>query len=94
MSRTVFKYPINHEVTKLELPLGSKVLMFDQQMTNVDPNFAQANLFIWVEQDRVPNGTQERHFQIIGTGHNIPEEAEYIKSCQQGPFVWHLYERL
>lgn len=28
---------------------------------------------------------------VYGTGHDIPEGASYLASCQQPPFVWHLY---
>jgi hypothetical protein len=92
--RTVFKYKVEHGVNIFELPLGSVVRHFDQQLTNVSPTFDEANMYIWVEQDRVANGTQMRHFKFIGTGHNIPTGGEYVATSMQGPFVWHLYEIL
>lgn len=34
----------------------------------------------------------DRYFAIVGTGHPIPDDYEYIGSVDQGPFVWHAFE--
>lgn len=36
--------------------------------------------------------SRRRNFCVRGTGHPIPDGAEYHGSCQSGPFVWHVFE--
>lgn len=93
-NRTIYKYPILlGEINNILVPCGSKILMFGTQLTNRDPSFHEANLFVWIEQDRNTNPPlHHRKFEVIGTGHTVPADGEYVGSTQQGPFVWHLYE--
>lgn len=46
---------------------------------------------LWVECD--PKASQkDRYFAVVGTGHPVPEDWEYIGTCDQPPFVWHAFE--
>lgn len=36
--------------------------------------------------------TEFRHFHVFGTGHIIPDDAQYIGTWQDGALTWHLYE--
>lgn len=38
-------------------------------------------------------GYDARHFQVYGTGHQIPEGWGHVGSALVGPFVWHLFEK-
>ena len=51
---------------------------------------------LWVEADCPDDfpvsGPEVRPVQAFGTGHVIPDGAEHLGSCIDGPFVWHLYD--
>ncbi len=84
MARTVWKYdvPLN-DVVEVQMPQGSRILKFDTQ---------QGVLTLWalVSPEFTP---ERRRFRLAGTGHPLPEGSlDYIGSCLQGPFVWHLFE--
>lgn len=34
----------------------------------------------------------QRTFRVHGTGHEIAVDADYCGSCDDPPFVWHLFE--
>lgn len=64
------------------LPAGAKVLHLGQQ---------RGLPHIWVEVEETA-AAEDRTFQVIGTGQEIPGGAVYIGTWQEPPFVWHLYE--
>jgi hypothetical protein len=43
---------------------------------------------LWIEYD--PNGTEERIYQVFGTGHCVT--GTHIGSAVVGAFVWHVYD--
>ena len=51
---------------------------------------------VWVETvvaDNFPAGGYEtRQVQVFGTGRQIPDWAEHVGSCLDGPLVWHVYD--
>lgn len=65
------------------MPIGSKFLHFA----------LQAGKFIaWFEV--VPAApAMTRDFFIVGTGQPVHYSLEYLSTCMDGDFVWHLYER-
>jgi hypothetical protein len=78
----VYKYRVAlGEVANIALPHGAKVLHCGKQ---------GADFQIWVEVPAGPAST--RGFKLFGTGHSIPEDAGYISTVLDGPFVWHCYE--
>lgn len=81
---TVFKYPLSLKdgPQLLHLPVNAKLLRVACQ--NEKPN-------IWALVD--PYGNKEvREFVVIGTGYPVPENAQYIGSCDDRIFVWHVFE--
>ena len=81
--RTIYKYPMPEYYSLISLdPLG-KVILVDMQ--NEVPT-------MWVELDPDAKGVS-REFAIIGTGREVPDDAQHRGSFQDGVFVWHLYER-
>lgn len=45
----------------------------------------------WAEfQENAPG--VPRTFQVFGTGHDIPEDAKYVGTAMDHPYVWHLFE--
>lgn len=79
--RTIYKYQIRHE-ERLLVPEGAKFLSFEMQDGQPTTWFEVETL-----KPRVP-----RYLTIVGTGHEV-SEGEYLGTCQDPPFVWHLYER-
>lgn len=81
---------IDRQVWKQELHPGgwqeipSKPLFFGAQ---------GEGLFVWFEHDPLRFGDYDEIVlvRVYGTGHSIQQGAEYLMSCQQGPYVWHLY---
>lgn len=84
--RTVHKYPVHllegGRHTIYLLPVGAQVIRFADQ---------RGGLFMWVDLN-TGAGTEQRAFQVLGTGHELPGGATHRGSCEQGSFVWHLYE--
>jgi hypothetical protein len=84
--KTVYKYDLKIEdLNHLALPHGAKFLMVDRQMGR---NYA------WFEVPIVSDQAcmKLRHFKVFGTGHEIPDDAQWLATWQAEPFVWHLYE--
>ncbi len=50
------------------------------------------SLMLWYETSTAAPEAPSK-FAVFGTGHNIPAHSRYIGSCQDGSFVWHVYER-
>ena len=103
MARVVYKYPLvcspHRRRCEVLLPTGSKILHIDKQRDDVVAN----RLFIWAETNpdweasEAPPATR-RIFEIYGTGWEIDEvpnsELHHCKTVFDGPFVWHIYERV
>ena len=80
--RKIFKYAVAHNQL---MPITAKVVRVGMQ--NGDP-------FLWAI---VPDGSQKeihnkRHFEIFGTGGDIPDNAAYVGGYQEPPFEWHVFE--
>lgn len=87
MSKMVFKYevPVDGEWHELRLPIPGRVVHVGCQRA--------AAVCFWAE---VPSegGTESSAFRVFGTGHEAPEDAEYVGTAQApGGLVWHLYVR-
>ena len=82
--RSIWKYQVRTSGQPYEqrLPAGAKLLYLDKQL-----EFPH----IWIEIDDQAD-EETRVFQVVGTGHRIPEGATYVGTWQTPPFVWHLYE--
>lgn len=85
--RTVWKYTLVGPDIILRIPSLSTFLH-----ANIKPN-GNADLWFDVEDDSVP---VKRHFLTIGTGREVPRNAEHICSLVEHgdltDFVWHIYE--
>jgi hypothetical protein len=91
--RTVHKYKYTDGMT-LELPTQAYVVH-----VGTDP---KGLLCLWIETELTDelNLANElsnellfpRHYKTFGTGHNLPEEAMFIGTYIDSPFVWHIYE--
>lgn len=81
--RTIWKFTIT-EQTKILVPEGSEIL--DVQIQNGEPQ-----LWLMVDEEKP---TVTRNFEVVGTGHDVPDEAKYIGTFQLllGELVFHLFE--
>jgi len=84
MRTTIWKYPLASQngLQLIPMPSDSVVLRFGLQ---------DDQPYVWAEVD--PESEQAmKEFVIVGTGHKLPQGLfRYIGSCEDGPFVWHLY---
>jgi hypothetical protein len=78
--KTIYKYPI---AKNQMIPMTAKILRVGLQ--NGTP-------FLWAELDPGHTVATPRHFEIFGTGHSIPDKAEYVGGYSEQPFEWHVYE--
>lgn len=97
MARKVFKYTIT--VTdgpqQLHIPVGASLVHVGSKTDGF------IDIWVVVDESSLDN-TASRTFQVFGTGHPIPEDAQYCGtsiqggnvSLHNGTFVWHLFERL
>jgi len=71
------------------MPVGARVLY-------VDPETSSAALVVtfWAQVETSITETEERSFNIVGTGHPIPTGATYRGTTQMRDLglVFHLYE--
>lgn len=87
-TRTVWKYPLPlllvygpGTIGVVELPVKARFLRFAMQ--NGTPT-------LWCEvMPLAPMITRE--FCVVGTGQTIPVGAEWVGTCLDGAYVWHLY---
>lgn len=83
MSRKVFKYPLPRNRQKFEIALPPfKFLRV---------GFQNENLFMWCEVEP-ERGVSTSKFSLYGTGQDISDNAVYLATYDDGPFVFHLYQ--
>lgn len=84
MSRVIWKFHLASMVNVFALPRGAKVLT-----AQIQAGLKQ----LWVEVDPGEE-TEDRTFLVIGTGLEFDAAGLiYVATVQQGPFVWHVYEK-
>jgi len=85
MNSEIHKYPISlTESFEIDTSnsVGSPILV---GLQNGEPWF-------WLIEAWPDKKTYRRKFTVVGTGHTIPENWNYVGSWQAPPFVWHLHE--
>ena len=86
--KAIWKYTLQPDNTTMEMPKGAKVLHVDEQ---------HGSICIWAEVDS-EQPTEERKFEIFGTGHEMPSIKglfrKYVGTAkmQGGTFIFHVYE--
>jgi hypothetical protein len=81
--RTVHKFNAYHGEFEAEMPEGAQIVHFADQ---------NGELRIWAIVD-TSRPIDRRYFRVAGTGHEVSAEYDaHWGTCQQGPFVWHLFE--
>ena len=84
MAKQIWKYSLENII---EMPKGAEILTIDIQ------NGQMFNAQMWVKVD-TENEMEKRMFEVIGTGQNFDDtNKKYIGTYQEGPFVWHVFEK-
>ena len=84
MAKQIWKYSLENII---EMPKGAEILTIDIQ------NGQMFNAQMWVKVD-TENEMEKRMFEVIGTGQNFDDtNKKYVGTYQDGPFVWHVFEK-
>ena len=80
--KRIYKYSLKlQEIQSINAPV-TKVLCVQMQ---------HGELVLWAEVD-TDKASKELLVVIVGTGHEIPENAgQYLSTVQDGSYVWHIY---
>jgi hypothetical protein len=88
-------------ILKFEIAVGSMMHLnidHDDHVIHVGEQHSQGGKIVtfWVESDGRNVPRPERHFLILPTGADIPDNYKHHGTaiCQGGALVWHLYEVL
>ena len=76
---TIWKYKFQ---TEIEMPKYAEIVHVGIQNSDVH---------LWAKVDPL-RSTETRCFSVYGTGHLIPDQALYVGTVFDGPFVWHVFE--
>jgi hypothetical protein len=82
VSRKIYKFRA-YPGASTSIPGLVKVLLFGPQ--------GAEGLFVWAE---VLDGGVTATLDVLPTGATVRHDAKHWASCQDGEYVWHLYERL
>lgn len=79
--KRVWKYNV---MSKIEMPPGSIIVS-----AGFDPS---RQLSVWAEVPVDFDRLVERKIGVFGTGYAIPDDAKYVDTFIDGPFVYHIYD--
>jgi len=91
MPSTVWKYDLAvTDVQEVMMPSGAALLHVGIQHPN-EGRLRWIQLWAWVDREEP---TCSRRIAVVGTGNPAPpmNEARYVGSVQDGPFVWHIFD--
>jgi len=82
--RSMFRYAVPIDDQAYEIYLTSEPVAV--------ANSTRTSLEFWAEHN--DDSGQLRYFQVFGTGHPLPKNAQWIGTCPRTAdgLVWHLYE--
>tara|TARA_R110000796_G_scaffold221735_1_gene337911 strand:- start:81 stop:344 length:264 start_codon:yes stop_codon:yes gene_type:complete len=81
--KTIYKYQLTLSDSPITMPKGAEILTVKLQ--NDTPT-------LWALIDTYVGLEESRLIVIRGTGHHIEDNAKYIATYVDGPFVWHIFE--
>ena len=81
--KAIYKYPLTLSDNPISMPKGAEILTVKLQ--NEIPT-------VWVLIDTNEYLQESRLIVIRGTGQAIEDNAKYIATYMDGPFVWHAFE--
>ena len=87
---TIWKYDLDvTDIQKVSMPMGAMPLHVAIQNPN---SGVERTIQLWAAVDPA-RPKEDRLFAVVGTGNPAPEpdDAEYVGSVIDGPFVWHVF---
>ena len=81
--KTIYKYQLTLSDSPITMPKGAEILTVKLQ--NDTPT-------LWALIDTYVGLEESRLIVIRGTGQAIEDNAKYITTYMDGPFVWHVFE--
>ena len=85
--KRILKYPVAVVgVTELEVALSA----WQDTPVLLEPGDSPNSINLWFETD-TDETPEKAYVQVIGTGHEIDEDAVWLGSVRSGIFVWHVY---
>ena len=85
MSYAVWKFPLDGNISDLEIPSPGIIRLVGDQNGFVT---------LWVEVWPESPDVEKRRFVICGTGQEIPVGGTHRGSVIVGGYVWHVYEAI
>lgn len=86
MAMTVYKTELMDRIGVQKTPL------LPRDAVAVHVGMQSGSLMLWYETRHSSVPEVPSKFAVFGTGHAIPDFSKHIGSCQDGDFVWHVYE--
>lgn len=83
MTRTVWKFPLEHGPNSLELPAGYAILSAGKDPTG--------QISVWVDVNDAIPPAHKVPIQFFHTGQSVPDGWNFIGSILDAPFVWHVF---
>jgi hypothetical protein len=81
--KTIYKYTVRRSCNKIAIPKGASILSVNMQ---------GADCCMWALVDSNAE-TEEREFEIVGTGWQLYDNLSYVGTCfANDGFVWHIVE--
>ena len=79
--KKIWKYELDARkpAMGIELPWNAEVVKVAQGQMWIEGSFNSPKLYVF-------------NFQIIGTGHDVPDGFTYVGTYFEDPFVWHVYK--
>ena len=81
--KAIYKYPLNLSNNPIAMIKGAEILTVNLQNDTAT---------LWALIDPYEGLEESRLIVIRGTGHPIEDNAKYIATYVDGPFVWHIFE--
>lgn len=85
--KTVYKYPIPLLKGEATHEMQGKILYVGVQKAS------PGHVCVWAEYDQDAEPVETSLF-VIGSGHPIVYDGEYVGSAVDEPFVWHVYRKI
>jgi hypothetical protein len=97
VTRRVFRYivPVDDQPHGFDLVSNVSVLSVAAVYMPLAPGERPAHVVeFWAEDYGGQLSTTRRAFQVFGTGHDLPDRAQWRGTCDRTAegLVWHLYE--
>lgn len=89
--RTIWKYLVPIGLKELD-KTGPAPAPKGAILRHVGMDPATGDPAAWYEVESSQAESEPRRLVALGTGHEIPPEAEYRGTVQSAPFMWHVFE--